>query len=398
MAIEKKIDLFEEEISTPIPTGEDIAEMEDGGVEVTLTDQQEIDEAEAMGLFDEENLVDEGAFDANLAEVMSEEDLQSVANDLDEGFQRDKDSRSEYDEIAEDGITLLGLQYDDSAGAFPGSAGVTHPVLAQAVVKFQAKAYKELYPTEGPVRTRIMGTQTQQKLEQANRVRQFLNWQTQFQMPEYGPELDKLLFNVALYGTSFKKTFWDPALQRPVTEFIKSSDFYVDYYATNLESAERYTHKYLLSKNEIKKMQLIGMFRDIDITTDYDIEESGAQELENEIVGVSKPTDNDEYVSILEMHVNIDLPGFEDQDELKLPYIVHMTEDSQKVLCIRRNWDEQDPLKKKKMFFTHFTMIPGLGFYGYGYIHLIGGLTKTATSSMRQLLDAGTFANLPGGF
>ncbi len=399
MAIEKQIGLFEEEeISTPIPTGEEISQMEDGGVEVTLTDQQEIDEAEAMGLFDEENLVDEGAFDANLAELMSEEDLQSVANDLDEGYQRDKDSRSEYDEIAEDGITLLGLQYDDSAGAFPGSAGVTHPVLAQAVVKFQAKAYKELFPTEGPVRTRIMGTQTQQKLEQANRVRQFLNWQTQFQMPEYGPELDKLLFNVALYGTSFKKTFWDPSLQRPVTEFIKSSDFYVDYYATNLESAERYTHKYLLSKNEIKKMQLIGMFRDIDISTDYDIEESGAQELENEIVGVSKPTDNDEYVSILEMHVNIDLPGFEDQDELKLPYIVHMTEDGQKVLCIRRNWDEQDPLKKKKMFFTHFTMIPGLGFYGYGYIHLIGGLTKTATSSMRQLLDAGTFANLPGGF
>ena len=195
--------------------------------------------------------------------------------------------------------------------------------------------------------------------------------------------------------TSFKKTFWDPSLQRPVTEFIKSSDFYVDYYATNLESAERYTHKYLLSKNEIKKMQLIGMFRDVDINTDYDIEESGAQELENEIVGVSKPTDNDEYVSILEMHVNIDLPGFEDQDELKLPYIVHMTEDGQKVLCIRRNWDEQDPLKKKKMFFTHFTMIPGLGFYGYGYIHLIGGLTKTATSSMRQLLDAGTLSNLP---
>ena len=233
MAIEKQIDLFEEEISTPIPTGEDIAAMEDGGVEVTLTDQQEIDEAEAMGLFDEESLVDEGAFDANLAELMSEEDLQSVANDLDEGFQRDKDSRSEYDEIAEDGITLLGLQYDDSAGAFPGSAGVTHPVLAQAVVKFQAKAYKELYPTEGPVRTRIMGVQTQQKIEQANRVRQFLNWQTQFQMPEFGPELDKLLFNVALYGTSFKKTFWDPSLQRPVTEFIKSSDFFVDYYATN---------------------------------------------------------------------------------------------------------------------------------------------------------------------
>ena len=346
MAIEKKIDLEEElQPTVPIPTNtEDVTATPDGGAEITLTDQQQLDEAEAMGLL-EEDVLDTTQFDANLADFMPEEDIQKTANDLEEGFTRDKDSRQEYDEIAEDGIKLLGLQYDDSAGSFPGSAGVTHPVLAQAVVKFQAKAYKELFPTEGPVRTRIMGVQTQQKLEQANRVRQFLNWQTQTQMPEYGPELDKLLFHVALYGTAFKKTFWDPSLQRPVTEFIKSSDFYVDYYATNLEGAERYTHKYLLSKNEIKKMQLIGMFRDIDITTDYDIEESGAQELENEIVGVSKPSDNDEYVNILEMHVNIDLPGFEDQDGLKLPYIVHMTEDGQKVLCIRRNWDQKYVMK-----------------------------------------------------
>tara|TARA_R110002051_G_scaffold187604_2_gene257237 strand:- start:207 stop:2621 length:2415 start_codon:yes stop_codon:yes gene_type:complete len=398
MAIEKQIDLFEEEISTPIPSGEDIEATPDGGAEVTLTNQKEVDEAEAMGLFDEEKQINEEEFDANLAEFMDEADLKEVASNLEEGFTRDKDSRSEYDEIAEDGIKLLGLQYDDSAGSFPGSAGVTHPVLAQAVVKFQAKAYKELFPTEGPVRTRIMGVQSQQKLEQANRVRQFLNWQTQIQMPEFGPELDKLLFNVALYGTGFKKTFWDPSLQRPCTEFIKAQDFFIDYFATNLETAERYTHKYLMSKNEIKKMQLVGMFREVDIDSDYNIEESGAQELENEIVGVTKPSDNDEYANILEVHTNINLKGYEDADEIKLPYIVHMTEDTQKILCIRRNWDEEDVMRKKKMYFTHYTMIPGLGFYGYGYIHLIGGLTKTATSSMRQLLDAGTFANLPGGF
>jgi len=279
MAIEKQIDLFEEEISEPIPTGEDIAVTPDGGAEVTLTDQREIDEAEAMGLLDEEREINAEDFDANLSEFMDEAELKEVAGELEEGFTRDKDSRQEYDEIAEDGIKLLGLQYDDAAGSFPGSAGVTHPVLAQAVVKFQAKAYKELFPTEGPVRTRIMGVQTQQKLEQANRVRQFLNWQTQTQMPEFGPELDKLLFHVALYGTAFKKTFWDPALQRPCTEFIKAQDFFVDYFATNLESAERYTHKYLLSKNEIKKMQLVGMFREVDIDSDYNIEESGAQEL-----------------------------------------------------------------------------------------------------------------------
>ena len=396
MAIEKRIELEEDVISADIPTSDEVTAMEDGGAEVTLTDQTEIDEAEAMGLLDEQPMM-ETSHDANLAEVMEESDIQAVSQELLEGFDRDKQSREEYDEIAEDGINLLGLQYDDSAGSFPGSSGVTHPVLAQAVVKFQAKAYKELFPTEGPVRTRIMGTQTQEKLDQANRVRQFLNWQTQTQMPEYGPELDKMLFHVALYGTSFKKTYFNPALQRPVTEFIKAQDFYIDYYASDLETAERYTHKYLISKNEIKKMQLAGVFRDIDVDIDYTIEQTSADELSDETVGSSKPGENDDYANILEMHVNIDLPGFEDQDGIKLPYIVHLTEDGD-VLAIRRNYDADDMMRKKKMYFTHYTMIPGLGFYGYGYIHLIGGLTKTATSSMRQLIDAGTFANLPGGF
>ena len=396
MAIEKRIELEEDAISADIPTSDEVTAMEDGGAEVTLTDQTEIDEAEAMGLLDEQPMM-ETSHDANLAEVMEESDIQAVSQELLEGFDRDKQSREEYDEIAEDGINLLGLQYDDSAGSFPGSSGVTHPVLAQAVVKFQAKAYKELFPTEGPVRTRIMGTQTQEKLDQSNRVRQFLNWQTQTQMPEYGPELDKMLFHVALYGTSFKKTYFNPALQRPVTEFIKAQDFYIDYYASDLETAERYTHKYLISKNEIKKMQLAGVFRDIDVDIDYTIEQTSADELSDETIGSSKPGENDDYANILEMHVNIDLPGFEDPDGIKLPYIVHLTEDGE-VLAIRRNYDADDMMRKKKMYFTHYTMIPGLGFYGYGYIHLIGGLTKTATSSMRQLIDAGTFANLPGGF
>jgi chaperonin GroES len=396
MAIEKRIELEDDSISAEIPTSEDITAMEDGGAQVTLTDQKEIDEADAMGLLDEEPMMDT-EHDANLADVMEDAEVQEVSQELLEGFDRDKQSREEYDEIAEDGINLLGLQYDDSAGSFPGSSGVTHPVLAQAVVKFQAKAYKELFPTEGPVRTRIMGTQTQEKLDQSNRVRQFLNWQTQTQMPEYGPELDKMLFHVALYGTSFKKTYFNPALQRPITEFIKAQDFYVDYYASDLETAERYTHKYLISKNEIKKMQLAGVFRDVDVDIDYTIDQTSADELSDETVGSSKPGENDDYASILEMHVNIDLPGFEDPDGIKLPYIVHMTEDGE-VLAIRRNYDADDMMRKKKMYFTHYTMIPGLGFYGYGYIHLIGGLTKTATSSMRQLIDAGTFANLPGGF
>ena len=397
MAIEKRIQLEDDtQVSASMPT-DDVAVMPDGGAEITLTDQQEIDEATAMGMMDDEVPTPFGPHDANLAEMMTDEDIDSVSKETLEGFEKDKESRSEYDEIAEDGVNLLGLQYEEGAGAFPGASGVTHPVLAQAVVKFQAKAYKELFPTEGPVRTRIMGVNTQPKMEQANRVRQFLNWQTQMQMPEYGPELDKMLFHVALYGTSFKKTFWNPTLQRPVTEFIKAQDFFIDYFASDLETAERYTHKYLLSKNEIKKMQLAGIFIDEDVDADYNIEQSASKEMEDEVVGVSKPGSNDDYVEILEVHINLDLPGYEDPNGIKLPYIVHMTEDGT-VLSIRRNYDPDDPLRKKKMYFTHYNMIPGLGFYGYGYIHLIGGLTKTATSSMRQLIDAGTFANLPGGF
>ena len=397
MAIEKRIQLEDDtQVSANMPS-DDVSVMPDGGAEITLTDQQEIDEATAMGMMDDEMPMPFGPHDANLAEMMSDEDIDTVSKETLEGFEKDKDSRSEYDEIAEDGVNLLGLQFEEGAGAFPGASGVTHPVLAQAVVKFQAKAYKELFPTEGPVRTRIMGVNTQQKMEQANRVRQFLNWQTQMQMPEYGPELDKMLFHVALYGTAFKKTFWNPTLQRPVTEFIKAQDFFIDYYASDLETAERYTHKYLLSKNEIKKMQLAGIFKDEEVDPDYNIEQSAAKEAEDEVVGVSKPGNNDEYIEILEVHVNLDLPGYEDPNGIKLPYIVHMTEDGT-VLSIRRNYDPDDVLRKKKMYFTHYNMIPGLGFYGYGYIHLIGGLTKTATSSMRQLIDAGTFANLPGGF
>ena len=391
MAIEKKIDLTDAITSVKMPGVDEVEES----IEVEIEDPQALEIAKAMGLDEEEKeLTNE--FDENLAELMSEEDLQEVANDLYDGYTRDKDSRQEYDNIAEDGVTLLGLKDSPGDEPFTGACNATHPVLAQAVVKFQAKTYKELFPTEGPVRTRIIGVETQQKMEQANRVRQFMNWQTQVQMPEYGPELDRLLFYVALYGTAFKKNFWDPTLQRPCTEYIKASDLYVDYYASDLESAERFTHKYSLSLNQIRKLQIAGMFRDIEVV-ETQIEESAATESANEAVGRSKPGYTDDEVEILEVHANVDLPGYEDEDGLKLPYIVHMTTDQQ-VLCIRRNWDQQDILKKKKMYITHYTMIPGLGFYGYGYLHLIGGLTKTATSSLRQLIDAGTFANLPGGF
>lgn len=234
-----------------MPTADNIERLDTGEVEVELADDAELEAAEAMGLFDEQEQLTE-EFDANLAEQMPEEDLQFVANELYDGFTKDKDSRQEYDDIAEEGVTLLGFKDDEGGEPFPGACSATHPVLAQAVVKFQAKTYKELFPTEGPVRTRIIGMDTMQKQEQANRVRQFMNWQTQIQMPEYGPELDRLLFYVSLYGTAFKKTYWDPTQQRACTEFVKASDFYVNYYASDLENAERYTHKYTLSKTKLR--------------------------------------------------------------------------------------------------------------------------------------------------
>jgi len=397
MAIEKVITPDLETPTVKIPTDEDIQLDEAGNVEVTLQDDQAMAEAEAMGLMDDMMMPMANDHDSNLVEFMDESDISEFADDLFEGYQTDKEARGEYDEIAEDGVNLLGLSYDDSSQPFPGACGSTHPVLAQSVVKFQAKAFKELFPTEGPVRTRIMGVQSDQKLQQANRVRDFMNWQTQVQMPEYGPELDRLLFHVALYGSAFKKTYWDATSNRPRTEYVKAQDFYVDYYASNLETAERFTHRYTLSSNQVRKLQLAGLFADVEYSDDAEISESEAENAANEVVGLSKPGNNNERVEILEMHVDADVPGFEDESGIKLPYIVYMTAD-QKVLSIRRNWDEEDPFKKKKLYFTHYTMIPGLGFYGYGYLHLIGGLTKTATSSMRQLIDAGTFANLPGGF
>jgi len=395
MAVEKRIQL-EDEIGVELPEDG----VMDSDMEVTIEDQQEIDAAEAMGMLpDEESGMDLEVEDheANLADELDEQQLNDVAMELSEAFDNDKDSRQDYDSIAEDGVTLLGLQDEQGGEPFPGACNATHPALTQAVVKFQAKAYKELFPTEGPVRTRLLGTQNPEKMEQANRVRQFMNYQTQLQMPEYGPELDRLLFYVGLYGSAFKKTYWDATLQRPRTQYVKAQDFYIDYYASDLETAERFTHTYSMSQNEIRKYQIAGMFRDTEVLDSPMDGESNAEETANEAVGVTRPSMQKDRVEMLEMHVNLDLPGFEDENGIALPYIVHMTDDNL-ILAIRRNWDQEDQAKKKKHFFTHFTMIPGLGFYGYGYLHLIGGLTKTATSSMRQLIDAGTFANLPGGF
>lgn len=357
-----------------------------------------IDEDEEVGDVSEDEFLEQ--HDANIAEVLDEEYLDDISNELLDMFEKDEQSRSEWDNIAKDGIDLLGFKDDASGGPFEGSCGASHPVLAQSVVKFQAKAIKELFPSGGPVRTKIMGVPNDEKDKQANRVRNFMNYQTTCLMPEYEHELDKLLFYTALYGSGFKKTYWDGQAQRPRSLHVKAEDFYIDYHATDLETAERYTHVFNMSGNEILKAIRAGEFRDVELEALNVVETSEATETHDELHGRTTTFEGTDMYTIMEMHVNLNLEDtpLEDDDGVADPYIVTIEKESGEILSIRRNWEEGDDLRKKVEVFTHYCFIPGLGFYGYGYIHLIGGLAATATKSMKQLIDAGTYANLPGGF
>tara|TARA_R110000823_G_scaffold288766_2_gene407156 strand:+ start:14024 stop:16423 length:2400 start_codon:yes stop_codon:yes gene_type:complete len=346
----------------------------------------------------------EKAFSDNLAEAIAMEEegesiLEDLASELIELYESDVESRSDWEQISKEGVELLGLKIETMDQPFAGACGAHHPLLAQSVVKFQAKAYRELFPTGGPVRTRIMGAQTPEREDQAKRVREFMNFQTTIQMPEYGPQLDRLLFYTGLYGSGFKKTYQDPVLGRPASRFVRANDFVINYYATDLETCERYTHKMTLSHNDIRRYEIAGIYRPLDYKDPEQIEISEDVQINDESHGASQPehSPTDPFV-FLEMHVNINLDGYENEEGLQLPYIVTINEDEQKIVSIRRNWKEEDKSFTKRVWFTHYCLIPGLGFYGYGYIHLIGGMAKTATSTMRQLVDAGTFANMPGGF
>jgi len=339
----------------------------------------------------------------NLVEVYKQgEDgeviLKDIASEVMELYDADKESRSDWEGISADAVELLGFAITKKDKPFPGACGASHPVLSQAVVKFQAKAYKELFPAHGPVRTRIMGTASPEAQARSNRVKEFMNYQTTKLMPEYGPQLDKLLFHCALFGSAFKKTYYDAALQRPTSRLVKSEDFVIDYYADDLETAERYTHKMTMTDNEIKRYQMAGVYSEIELSSSEAPDLDETEELVDEMQGRSRPTQENDPRVILEIHINIDLPLFEDPSGLALPYVITIDEDSEQILSIRRNWKEADPNKSKIVWFTHYCFVPGLGFYGYGYLHLIGGLAKTATSSLQQLVDAGTFSNLPAGF
>jgi hypothetical protein len=347
---------------------------------------------------DYEEAAEAESFDSNLAEYIEEDELRELGSNLVEKYEEDLESREEWEDIVKDGIKLLGFKIEDLEEPFPGSCGVTHPLLAQSVVKFQAKAFKELFPAGGPVRTKIMGKSTPEKEAQAKRVKDYLNYQTTVDMPEYGPETDRMLFYVGLFGSGFKKSWYDATLGRVTNEFVKGEDFVIDYYATSLANAERYTHRMLVSGNKILARQLNGQY------IRNELEPGGAQEDsikedEDAIVGQSAPgIERDDMYTILEMHTNLDLEGYEHEEGLMLPYIVNVIQETGQVLSIHRNWDDGDINYTKKVWFINYEMIPGLGMYGYGYIHLIGGLSKTATSTLRQLIDAGTFATLPAGF
>ena len=345
-------------------------------------------------------------FNVNLVEFLDESDLSSLAGDVLESIQADKESRSDWEKTYTDGLKYLGMKFDDARSTpFQGSTGVIHPILAEAVTQFQAQAYKELLPAKGPVKTEIMGARTPEVESQAERVQEFMNFYIMNVMKEYDPELDMLLFYLPLAGSAFKKVYYDTVQNRALSKFIMPQDLIVPYEATDLSSAERVTHVINMSRNEIKKQQLSGFYADVELKGGgQHFSRSEIEEQIDEIEGMSPSYQEDRDHVVYETHCVLDIPGFEDVGEdgeetgLKLPYIVTIDEGSQRVLSIRRNYLEDDSSKDKINFFVQYKFLPGLGFYGLGLSHMIGGISKAATSILRQLIDAGTLANLPAGF
>ena len=314
------------------------------------------------------------------------------------------DSRDEWEETYVKGLDLLGLKTEERTTPFEGASGITHPMISESVTQFQAQAYKELLPAGGPVRTNVLGLQNAEREEQANRVKDFMNYQITEVMEEYDPDMDQMLFYLPLSGSTFKKVYFDQTRQRAVAKFIPAQDLVVPYSASDLATSTRVTHVLRMDENDVRKMQVAQVYRDVDLQTSSDTEEDPVKQKVNELEGISKNY-SDDVLTILEMHVELDLERFEDLDPetgeptgIRLPYVVTIDESSGKVLAIRRNYDMTDPLKRKRQYFVHYKFMPGLGFYGFGLVHMIGGLGRAATSLLRQLIDAGTLANLPAGF
>ncbi len=339
---------------------------------------------------------------ANLAELLDDGYLGELSSDLRGSYEEDLESRSEWEETYTKGLDQLGVKHEERSQPFEGASGVTHPLIAESVTQFQAQAYKELLPSGGPVKTQVLGLQDAEREEQASRVKNFMNYQIMEVMEEFDPDMDQLLFYLPLSGSTFKKVYFDEAKQRAVSKFIPAQDLVVPYAASDLATASRVTHVLRMDANEVRKMQIAGFYREVELSK-YDEDESEVRQKVDEIQGTSR-TYTDEIYTILEMHVDLDIEGFEDMGPngeptgIALPYIVTIDEGSGQVLGIRRNFEEGTGLAKKTQYFVHYKFMPGLGFYGFGLIHMIGGLGRAATSILRQLIDAGTLANLPAGF
>ena len=339
---------------------------------------------------------------ANLAEHLPEEVLGRLGSSLYQNYQDYKNSRKDWERTYREGLDLLGFKYDNRTEPFQGASGATHPVLAEAVTQFQSLAYKELLPADGPVRTQILGLPTPEKEQQSQRVKDFMNYQIMEKMKEYEPDFDSMLFHLPLAGSAFKKVYYDEAASMACSKFVPADDLIVPYTATSLDDAESIIHRVQISENELRKQQVAGFYRDIDLKPGP-VNETEVERKERELEGQSKGRDEDVF-NLLECHVHLDLEGFEDMGEdgeptgIKMPYVVTVEENSREILSIKRNYEVGDPLKNKIDYFVHFKFLPGLGFYGFGLIHMIGGLSRTATAALRQLLDAGTLSNLPAGF
>ncbi len=365
-------------------------EVETEEVDVEVEGEEELPEEEQP----------EEDFNRNLAEEMDDRVLGRMSSQLIQDYKKDKISRSDWEQAYTQGLDLLGFKYVQNTRPFQGASGVTHPLLSEAVTQFQAQAYKELLPSDGPVRTAIIGSSTKEVEDQATRVKDFMNYMLMEQMEEYTPDTDQLLFYLPLAGSAFKKIYFDEIKQRAVAKFVPAEDLIVPYYATDLKDCERITHIVKMSENDVLKQQKAGFYRDVELMAKQP-EKSPIQDKLNELEGV-KPAGEKEYqYNILEMHVDCNLEEFEvesPEKKVKLPYIVTIDEGSGQILSVYRNYNQDDDISTRKEYFVHYKFLPGLGFYGFGLIHMIGGLSRSATQALRQLLDAGTLANLPAGF
>jgi len=386
--------------------------------EEEVTEQEEIVEQGPVEIIDEEDggaTIDfapgavnvagtESHFD-NLADILPEDILEPIGNEMVDNYMDYKTSRKDWEQSYIQGLDLLGFKYENRTEPFQGASGATHPVLAEAVTQFQAQAYKELLPAEGPVRTDVIGVDSPQISEQSQRVKDYMNYLLMDQMQEYEPEFDQMLFHLPLAGSTFKKVYYDQLLGRAVSKFIPAEDLIVPYTATSLDEAESIIHSLKISENDLRKQQVNGFYSDVELGPPGVDNNDELTKKEREISGTKKTGKQESVYNVLECHVNLDLEGFEDMDPetgeptgIKLPYIVTVEEASRQILSIKRNYAPDDVKKNKIQYFVHFKFLPGLGFYGFGLIHMIGGLSRTATSALRQLLDAGTLSNLPAGF